>query len=110
MCNEAVRIIVRPQRCVKEPLINVHGYCDMFQTASVEVDPQQLKYVPDHLKTQEMCKKAAVSGFSYSLQYVPDRFVTQEQVKVWHDEDDDDDIVDWYNEYKKDKAQKTQIK
>ena len=49
----------------------------------------------------------------YSLQYVPDWFVAQEQLKIWHDDDyhyNDDETVEWYDDYKKPKAQKAQIK
>ena len=53
-----------------------------------------------------MCD-AAVREDSLSLQYVPDWFVTQQQVKIWHDDkDDDDELIEWYNAYKKLKAQK----
>ena len=40
-------------------------------------------YIPDRLKTQEMCEKA-VKDDHFSLQYVPDWFVTQQQIDVWH--------------------------
>ena len=72
-----------------------------------------LRYVPDHFITQEMCNKA-VRDAVYSLQYVPDWFVTQQQVKIWYDDgeyhNDDDEIIKWYNGYKKQKAQKAKIK
>ena len=43
--------------------------------------------------------------------YVPDWFVTQQQVKLWHDDDDYDEImIRWYDGYKKWKAQKAKIK
>ena len=90
---------------------------DRFKTLemcikAVEVDPWQLYNVPDHFKIQKMCD-AAVRGDSYSLQYVPDWFVTQGQVKIWHDDDDycdDDEIFDWYDNFKKSKPQRAQIK
>ena len=59
---------------------------------------------------------------SSSLQFVPDWFVTREGVDVWYDDnydddgghwDDDDDedkFFEWYNGYKKRKAQKAKIK
>ena len=50
-----------------------------------------------------------------SLQFVPDWFVTQGQVKIWHDDGDywddgKDKFFEWYNGYKKWKAQKAKIK
>ena len=49
-----------------------------------------------------------------SLQFVPDWFVTQGQVKIWHDDGDywddgKDKFFEWYNGYKKWKAQKAKI-
>ena len=41
---------------------------------AVEVDPWQLKDVPDHFKTQEVCDKA-VRYYLFSLQFDPDWFV-----------------------------------
>ena len=41
---------------------------------AVEADPNTLKFVPDPLKTQEMCYNA-VRGDAFSLQYVPDYYV-----------------------------------
>ena len=38
------------------------------------------------------------------MQFVPDWFVTQQQIKIWHDDSeyrDDDDIIKWYDNYKK---------
>ena len=54
----------------------------------VDIEPCLLALVPDHLKTEEMCNKA-VRWKSYTLRYVPDWFVTQEQLKIWHDYDED---------------------
>ena len=63
-----------------------------------------------------MCDKA-VNEDPWLLNYIHDWFVTQEQVKIWHDDseyngDDDDndgEIIVWYEGYKKRKAQKAQI-
>ena len=71
-----------------------------------------LKFVPDHFKTQDIYDDA-VWGDPFYLQYVPDWFVTQGQVKLWHDYDDyygDDKLTEWYEGYKKRKAQKAKIK
>ena len=60
---------------------------------AVENEPYNLKYVPDHFKTQGICDKA-VRDDSSSLQYVPDWFVTRERVDMWYDDNkycDDDD-------------------
>ena len=59
-----------------------------------------------------MCDEA-VGGDIFSLICVPDWFVTQEQIEIWHDDDDycdDDEIIEWYDGYKKCKAQKAKIK
>ena len=40
-----------------------------------------LRYVPDHLKAQEMCDKAVMED-RYSLECVPDWFVTQQQIEL----------------------------
>ena len=52
---------------------------------AVEVDTWQLKDVPDHFKTQEMCDKV-VRDYLFSLQYVPDWLVTQQQLYTWYDD------------------------
>ena len=47
------------------------------------------------------------------MQFVPDWFVTEQQIKIWHDSDnwhDDDELIEWYDGYKKHKAQKEKIK
>ena len=78
--------------------------------AAVMEDPCALKFAPDHFKSQEMCDKA-VGVEPFPLQYVPDWFVTQQQVKLWHDDYfyDDDEIIEWCDDYKKQKVQKAQI-
>ena len=76
---------------------------------AVEKDPRILKYIPDHFITQKLCERA-VEDDPYSLQYVLDWFVTPSQLKLWHDDHDycsDDKLIEWYNGYKKRKAQKT---
>ena len=62
---------------------------------ATEEGPCNLKFVPDHFKTQEICDKA-VRDDPCSLQYVPDWFVTREGVCMWYDDteyyyDDDND-------------------
>ena len=72
-----------------------------------------LEAVPDCFKTREVCDKAMRKSPS-SLMYVPDWFVTQQQIKMWHDDDeycdDDDELIEWCNGYKNQKAQKAKIK
>ena len=71
-----------------------------------------LRLVPDHLKMQGMCGKA-VRDYLFSLQFVPDWFVTQQQVDILYDNDyvyNDNEMIKWYEGYKKRKAQKVKIK
>ena len=77
--------------------------------------------IPDCFKTQETCEKA-VKDDSSSLQYVSDWFVTREWVDMcyddyydddgdyWDDDDNEDTFFEWYDGYKKRKAQKASIK
>ena len=58
-----------------------------------------------------MCDKA-VRDDAFFLVCVPDWFVTQQQVKFWDYNDDycdDDEIIKWYKDYQKRKAQKAKI-
>ena len=78
---------------------------------AVSMYPYLLEYVPDHLKTQEMCDKAFWEETT-SWQYVPDWFAIQQQVKLWHDDDDycdDEEIFDCNNDYQKHKVHKAKI-
>ena len=89
----------------------------------VHIEPRSLAFIADHFKTQEMCDKA-VRDDSSSLQFVPDWFVKREGLYIWHedyydndgghcvddDDGDKDKFFDWYDGYKKRKAQKTSIK
>ena len=59
-----------------------------------------------------MCGDATEYDIS-PLRFVPDWFVTQQQIDVWYDDDywyHDYEIIEWYNDYKKRKAQKAKIK
>ena len=71
-----------------------------------------------------MCDKA-VKDDSFSLEFIPDWFIRRGWVDMWHDDyyddddgvhfddDDDDDenqFFEWYDGYKKRKAQKGSIK
>ena len=78
---------------------------------AVEVDPWQLKDVPDHFKKQKMCDKPVKDDPS-SLRFVHDWFVKQQQIDVWYDDDEycnDDEMIEWYDSYKKRKAQKKNL-
>ena len=79
---------------------------------AVDDCPWLLRFVPDHFKTQEMCNEV-VCNRSYTLRFVLDQFVTQQQVEIWHDDDDycdDDELIKWYDGYKKSKTDKAKIK
>ena len=83
-----------------------------IKARDVDIEPWFLRVVPDCFKTREMCEKA-VKKCLYLLKYVPDWFVTHQQIKKWHDNDDYcnyDKLTEWYEGYKKRKAQKAQIK
>ena len=59
-----------------------------------------------------MCDKA-VRDYLFSLQFIPDWFVTQQEIDIWYDEDyvyNDNEMIKWYDGYKKRKAQKVKIK
>ena len=68
--------------------------------------------VPDCFKTRDVCEKAMRKSPSL-LMYVPDWFVTKQQIKMWRDDDeycdDDDVLIEWYEGYQKQRAQKTQV-
>ena len=79
---------------------------------AVRREPYKLDYSPDQFKTKEMCNEA-IPRKPWLLKYVSDWLVTQKQVKIWHDDDyycNDNKLVEWYEGYKKLKAQKAQIK
>ena len=91
---------------------------------SVLLNPSFLQFVPDHFKTQKMCDDS-VRDDPYSSKYIPDWFVTREGVDMWYDDyydddgnhwDDDayycneDNFFEWYEGYRKRKAQKASIK
>ena len=77
----------------------------------IEEDSSLLDAVPGHFKTKRMCDDA-VLWKSCSLVCVPDWFGTQKQIKIWQDDDEyyNHDLFEWYNDYKKWKAQKASIK
>ena len=59
-----------------------------------------------------MCEKV-VKKYLWLLKYVPDWFVMHHQIKIWHDDDDycnDNEVIKWYEGYKKRKGQKAKRK
>ena len=58
-----------------------------------------------------MCNKAAETG-TYQLKDVSDWFVTQQQIDIWCDDYccHDDEIIEWYEGYKKGRPKKPQEK
>ena len=129
MCNKAV----------EENPYQLGDFPDHLKNTKISIkafddEPEALKYVPDHHKTEKMCKEAVrresrslydVPDYfktpkmcdqavaSSSLQFISDWFVTQEQLKIWYDDDYWDKsafIIQWYDDYKKRKAQKAKIK
>ena len=108
VCNKIMRVM-RPEAFSPVPY---HFKTQEMCKRVVEEKPRLLKYVPDWFKTKEICDKA-VSHDPSSLQFVSDWFVTQQQVKLWHDDDDhcnNEELINWYNGYKKRKAQKAKIR
>ena len=107
MCDEAVHITPTAFFLIPDHFKTL-GMCD----AAVRIEPCFLVGVPDHFKTQKMCDDAVRKGL-FSLRDIPDWLLTWEQIQLWHDDDehcDDDKPVEWYDGYKKWKAQKTSIK
>ena len=107
MCNGAVQEIPFLLALVPDHL-QTKGTC----SGTVQNMSSTLRFVSDHLKTQGMCNEAMRVRL-WLLKYIPDRFVTQQQLKLWHDDDEysnDDEIIKWYEGYKKRKAQKASIK
>ena len=105
------------ERAVEENQQLLEDIPDHFKTQkiferAVCLVPSFLQSIPDHLKTQEICDDAVCRDLFF-LQFIPDYFVTQQQLKIWHDYNVyyyDDKLIEWYNGYKKKKAQKASIK
>ena len=116
-----IPIILRHKICATRLYATTPQYFflvpDSFKTQEVcdkalDVDPWSLYNVPDQFKTQEMYDKAVKDDPS-SLQFVPDWFVTQQKIHAWYDDDywyDNHEMIEWYDSYKKRKAQKSKIK
>ena len=96
--------------CRRSPLLEIYLIC--IKAKSVDIEPRILPFLPHRFKTRQMCEKA-VKKYLWLLKYVPDWFVTHQQIKIWHDNDDycnDDELIEWYDDYKVRKAQKASIK
>ena len=125
MCDEAVRMEPRSLEFVPN-----HFKTKEICNKAVRRELYTLVHVPDHLITQEMCEEVIrVRLAAFFL--IPDCFKTQEicirAVKVdpwqlqdvpdwsevlqemWY-EDDDDELIKWYHDYQKRRAQKAKIK
>ena len=79
---------------------------------AVEKYPLYLSDVSNHFKTQDMCDNE-VRRKPWSLKHVPNWFVTEGQIKLWHDDAyycNDNEMIEWYHDYQKRKAQKAKIK
>ena len=106
-CNEVMKI--NPASFF---LIPDHFKTQEMCIEEVKVDPWQLHHVSDHFRIHEMCNKAVRKDPSF-LKYVLDWFVTERQVKIWNHDNDycsDNELINWYDGYKKRKAQKAKIK
>ena len=80
--------------------------------AAVCMETYFLANVLNRFKTRKMCDKA-VRKEHFSLLFVPDWFVTQQQIKYLRDDNDgsyNNKFINWYDGYKKGKAQKAKIK
>ena len=102
ICNEAIK---------KEPWM-LEDVPDHFKKQKKCEKAVEKKHVPDYFKRQEMCNDVAEKK-PYALEYVLDLFVTQQQIKILqYDNDDwyDNDLIEWYDGYKKRKVQKINIK
>ena len=107
ICEEAMH--VRPATFFLTP--------DRFKTQemyirAVKVEPRDVYDAPNHFKTQEMCDKA-VRDYLFSLRFVPDWFVTFKKLNLWYDDNyvyNDNEMIKWYERYKRRKAQKASIK
>ena len=109
MCNETVKddssfLASVPDRLKSQEMCN----------EAVRRETFTLEDVPDHLKTEKMSEKAFQKDLR-SLKYVPDWFVTDQ--KIWQALRFLigrycllDDLIKWYEGYKKRKAQKASIK
>ena len=107
MCNEAIR-----ENPAVFFLVPEHLRTQEMWIKALEVDPWQLYYISDCYKTQEMSDDV-VRRVSCSLIGVLDCFVTSQQIKIWHNSDDwhdDNEVIEWYEGYKKRKTQKAKIK
>ena len=115
-CDEVVAQLCRPllEIHLLLPTSGLFFIPDHLKTQEMcdkemDIEPCFLRLVPNRLKTQGMCDKA-VHNEPWLLKYVPDWFVTHQQAKLWDDHCINDRYIKWYDCYKKRKAQKAQIK
>ena len=83
-----------------------------MNNGAVKLYSSPLYYVPDYLKTQKVCNNV-VQRDPFSLHFVSDWFLKQQDINLWNDDNNycnDSELIEWYNKYKKWKAQKAKIK
>ena len=72
------------------------------------VRPAAFFLIPDHFKTQDMCIRA-VEVDPWQLYHVADWYVVSQE--MWYEDfDDDEEIIEWHDGYKKQKAYKAKMK
>ena len=102
MCNNAV-----DNRLYLMLFVPEHFKATEMCNVIMRIMPEAFHHIPDPFKTQEMCDRVMREDPS-SLIYAPDWFVRQQQVSMWCDDhyndDDYDEIIEWYNGYQKSKA------
>ena len=72
-------------------------------------EPYTLRYVHDHLKTQEMCDKVVRVGDPIFLEHDPDWLIAKQQLKIMGDHYNNIWFI-WIIWFKKRKTQKGKIK
>ena len=117
MGSSGLKYILRVQEVYDEAVAHCRVslqeiYLIRIKDEDVDIEPRFLPTEIDCFKTREMHENA-VKKYLWLLKYVPDWFVIHQQIKIWHDNDDycnDDELIEWYDGYKKGKTQKASIK
>ena len=117
MGSSGLKYILRIQEVYDEAVAHCRVslqeiYLIRIKDEDVDIEPRFLPAEIDCFKTREMHENA-VKKYLWLLKYVPDWFVIHQQIKIWHDNDDycnDDELIEWYDGYKKGKTQKASIK
>ena len=117
MGSSGLKYILRIQEVYDEAVAHCRVslqeiYLIRIKDEDVDIEPRFLPAEIDCFKTREMHENA-VKKYLWLLKYVPDWFVIHQQIKIWYDNDDycnDDELIEWYDGYKKGKTQKASIK